>query len=223
MDKTDWPTPHVVYQCTARTLGLFYIGAHTCTMRSNNCSPSTCNYKGSSSLVRAHKEEAPEVEWEMRVMAHAPTRDALKELECLYIKAYIDDPLCLNIKSTGQSLPQHTPAGLEKMRAAGRREGIRMKAPCGETQIVEREDITARCREGYTFLQHNIQLKNDRTKERILFSAVSSALLLPHIEKLGWVFGFDARYTQIGARELWEQSGLRPVTEVIRVTKLVPR
>lgn len=223
MDKSTWPTPHIVYWCSSPSSGAFYIGAHTCTLRSYSCSETTCNYKGSSLLVRKHKETTPDAEWDMRVMAHAPTREALKELEALYIRAYINDPRCLNIKTTGQALPQHTPAGLEKMRASNRKDSIEMKSPTGETQTVARESIIARCREGYTFLQHNVQLKNDRTKERILFSAKSSALLLPHIEKLGWVFGFDARYTPIKARALWEQSGLRPVTEVTRITKLIPR
>ena len=216
MDKSAWSSDHIVYKISSPELNVFYFGGHTCSGSSYSCSKSTCNYKGSSRLVRDLKQQRPDATWIMEPVAFADSRSQLRTLEEAYIGMHLSDPRCLNQKTSGQALPKHTEEGLQKMREATRRDSTKMHHwDTGASLLVPREEILQRCREGYVFTNKVTWLKNDVRGEYLQVASTTAALLLPHIHTQGWEFGFDRRYQTITAAELWRQSGMKKVTKQI--------
>lgn len=208
MNKAEWKTNHIVYRIDieSKGRGLFYIGAHTCTTRSNSCSRTVCNYKGSSRSIRDLRRADPGLAWSISVIAHAWSRAQLRQLEEVYISSFIHRKGCLNIKASGQCMPSHTEEGIDQMRCASRSKGTHMYPPGSDgAEWIERSQIEGKCIEGYAFSSDTVNLKNDITREVILVSSKTAASVLPELVNCGWVYGSDRRYERIGAKELWRR------------------
>ena len=203
MVKENFLSDYYVYKQSSKELGVYYIGSHYCSGRSYSCTDKTCNYKGSSKTIKRLKEEHPDSEWIMEIIAFAKSRSELAELEKSTIACCIDDPRCLNkLIASPSHAPIYTDASLEAIRAATRRESLKMTGLDNKIQDVASTDLFNKLSLGYRITGVNIWLKNTSTELYGHFSARTVEHIAEHLERGGWSFGYDRSFEQIKIKRL---------------------
>ena len=220
LNKSTFKSSHVLYMIRSDDLGgLYYIGVHTCTGSAYNCSQTKCNYKGSSSVISDLVQLQPEARWVMTALAYAADRRQLKELEELHLSLHIGNPKCLNIKTSGQLMPQHTEEGKERIRQAARSTGMIMIRKDLKEVYVPYDQTIAALLAGYRFKRVNIKLKHYDLKVVACLGTPMVEQVLPSLLADGWLIGEDRRLTKINADQFWELAGYK--VERIQINRAI--
>jgi hypothetical protein len=210
LDRSKFMTNHVLYVLKSDDLGgLYYIGCHSCLGTSYNCSNTKCHYRGSSSTITDLVALHPEARWVMTALAYASDREELKTLEEMHLALHVGHPKCLNIKTSGQSMPKYTPEAKERMRLAARSKGYRMKKQNGEDVFVKKQHLRSAILAGYSFKRINIKIKSYEHKVQAFVGTGSLTQVLIELLDQGWEIGEDRRLTMINAAEFWSLVGYK--------------
>ena len=145
----------------------------------------------------------------MTALAYASDREELKTLEEMHLALHVGHPKCLNIKTSGQSMPKHTPEGKERMRLATRARGYRMKKQNGEDVFVKKQHLRSAILAGYSFKRINIKIKSYEHKVQAFVGTGALTQVLIELLDQGWEIGEDRRLTMINAAEFWSLVGYK--------------
>lgn len=166
-------------------------------------------------------ELQPDAKWVMTPLAYADNREELKQLEEMQLSIHIGNPKCLNIKSSGQLMPKHTPEGKDRMREAVRTYSQLMITPKGHKVQVSYKHLKSALAAGYSFARINMKIKNYELGVQCFVGIACLQTVLCELLDQGWELGEDRRLKRIKAAEFWELVGYeKVVTTVVTLRKL---
>ena len=212
-------TKYFVYKLSCDELGgLFYIGSHHCTGRSNSCKGESCKYMGNSSII---KRKYADYSWDREIIQYAQNREELASIEIQHIKENIDDLLCLNqIVASPTKDPKYTKSAKRRLKQAVRRDFILMIDSAGDEVPIRRSKMFNALRNGYEIRSPVVHLVNDRLKKCGNFSSSTVSGIHQWIESEGWRFGYNGEYQKITASDLLDSIGvIRKTTVTINYIK----
>ena len=200
-------TKYFVYKLICDELGgLFYIGSHHCTGKSNTCRGESCNYMGNSSII---KRQYADYSWRREIIHYAQNRKELASTEIKHIKENIDDLFCLNqVVASPTKGPKYTKSAKRRLKQAVKRDFILMIDSAGDEVPIRRNQMFNALRKGYEIRAPNIHLVNDRLKRCGHFSSQTVTGVYQWIESEGWAFGYNGEYQKITASELLDSIGV---------------
>ncbi|MGB0142333.1 MAG: hypothetical protein ACPF8W_04555 [Luminiphilus sp.] len=145
----------------------------------------------------------------MTALAYADDRRQLKDLEKVHLSLHIGNPKCLNIRASGQLMPQHTEEGKERIRQAARSTGMMMIDPDLKEVFVPFKQTVTALFAGYKFKRSNIHLKHYDLKVVVFLGTKMVEQVLPDLLADGWLIGEDRRLGKVNASQFWKLAGYR--------------
>jgi hypothetical protein len=213
-------TKYFVYKLICDELeGLFYIGSHHCTGKATTCKGEKCRYMGNSSII---KKQYADYSWHREVVKYAQNRKELALFEIEYIKANIDDLLCLNqVIASPAKGPQYSKSAKRRLKQSVRRNFVLMIDLDGDEVPVHRDKMFEALQKGYEIRSPNIHLINNRLQQCGHFSSSTVSGVYQWIKSEGWTFGYNGEYQKITASDLLSSIGvIRETTVTINYIKV---
>lgn len=213
MEKILMLSDYYVYRIINTETNEFYIGSHACIGTAYSCSDKRCNYSGSSSVI---KKSLNKDAWVKQIIAYADNRPALAALEKDLITKYIDHEGCINqVIASPSKRPTYTEESKQRLKENARKRTTKMNVPHIGVVDVEVPDINNRIKQGATFSNPGVWLKNNKDQTMGQFASNTVVSCWEQACSHGWEFGFDRSYRSIKTKELLASIGMKAVRKVV--------